>query len=133
MVVLEVTSCLLILEVDENAHQHSSYTLACELSRMSDINAFLRINSYHQPIYWLRYSPNGRYFVGGKEKIVSRERRELALKSQILSMMEPGFDPGRDVTIQYLFYSRVSEDGGPIILQSPDYPDILKNVVIWGE
>lgn len=33
-----VDMVVLDLEVDKNALQHSDYTIACELSRMSDIN-----------------------------------------------------------------------------------------------
>ena len=65
IVVMDVTSCILILEVDENAHQHPSYTLMCELSRMMDVNACcLRLEGYTRPIYWLKFSPFGDYFVG---------------------------------------------------------------------
>lgn len=85
IVVLNVTSCILIVEVDEFAHSNSSrYPLSCEFSRMSDINAFLRLNKYEQPIYWLRYSPNGKYYVGGEEQVWPRWKRELALKKHII-------------------------------------------------
>lgn len=43
MVVLDVTSCFLPLEVDGNAHQSSNYTLTRELGWMADINAYLRL------------------------------------------------------------------------------------------
>lgn len=83
IVVLNVTSCILIVEVDEFAHSDSSkYTLSCELARMSDINACLRIK-YEQPIYWLRYSPVGKYYVGVEEQIWPRWKRELSLKKHI--------------------------------------------------
>lgn len=132
MVVLDVKSCILILEVDEYAHQSSNYTLACELARMSDVNAFLRICKHTQPIYWLRYSPVGKYYVGGEERIWPRESRELALKNHIFSMMEPGFVPEGDEHIHYMFYSRVSEGGPPIILENKEYPETLKKIVSWA-
>lgn len=67
IVVLNVRSCTLIVEVDEFAHSDSSrYPLSCELLIMQNMNAFLRINKYEQPIYWLRYSSIGKYYVGGE-------------------------------------------------------------------
>lgn len=132
MVILNITSCILILEVDEFAHESPNYNLPCELSRMGDINAFLRLNSYTNPIYWLRYNPNGKYFVGDKEKIVSREKREGSLKRKIFSMMEPDFVPAGNENIFYMFYSRGSEDGAPKILDNPQFPEYVKNIVSWG-
>lgn len=113
--------------------KNSGYTVSCELSRMTDINAYLRLRGYEQPIYWMRFNSAGQYFVGGKEKFVSREERELALKNRIFSMMEPCFTPSRNVNIEYLFYPRVPEQCGPVILQSPKYPEILKPIVTWLE
>lgn len=136
MMVMDVTSCVLLLEVDESAHQYKDYTHGGYMrmcSRMADINAYLRLRGYEKPIYWLRYSPDGPYFVGNEERSVSREERELALKYHIFSMMEPDFVPMGNENICYMFYSRVSEDGPPTILGHPDYPDILKSVVSWDD
>lgn len=133
MVVLNVTSCILILEVDEFAHESPNYNVSCELSRMSDINAFLRLNSYMKPIFWLRYNPNGEYFIGNQEKKVSREKRELALRTKIFSMMEPDFVPDGHENIHYMFYSRISQNGPPKILENPQFSDYVKTVVSWGE
>lgn len=133
MMVMDVISCVLLLEVDESAHQYKDYTVTCECSRMADINAYLRLRGYEQPIYWLRYNPDGPYFVGNEKRSVSREERELALKYHIFSMMEPDFVPVGNENICYLFYSRVSEYGPPTILEHPDYPDILKSVVSWDD
>lgn len=133
IIVMDVTACILLLEVDENAHQHPSYTLTCELSRMLDVNAYLRLQGHTRPIYWLRFSPYGSYFVGDEERFGSWEQREKSLKKHILSMREPGFVPKGDENIHYMFYSRESENGPPKILENPDYPDILKQVVTWGE
>ena len=133
MVVLNVTSCILILEVDEFAHEKPTYNTPCELSRMTDIAAFLRLNSYKQPIFWLRYNPNGKYVVGEKEKKVSRENRENALKEKIFSMMRPDFVPRGNENIHYMFYPRVSESGPPKILENSQFSEHVKNIVSWGE
>ena len=133
IVITNVTSCILILEVDELAHESPNYNVSCELSRMADINAFLRLNSYTRPIFWLRYNPNGKYFIGEKEKKVSRENRELALKEKIFSMMEPSFEPEGNENIHYMFYPRVSESGPPKILENSQFPGYVKNIVSWGE
>lgn len=133
IVVINVTSCILIVEVDEFEHSDSSrYPLLCELSRMQDINAFLRINKYVQPIYWLRYSPIGKYYVGGREQIWPRPKRELALKKHIFAMITGDIVPRGD-QLHYMFYSRVSDQGGPVILERDDFPDILKQSVSWSE
>lgn len=50
-------------------------------------------NGYEQPVYWLRFNPDGKYFVGDEERSISREEREVALKSHTFSMMKPGFGP----------------------------------------
>lgn len=131
MVILNVTSCILILEVDEFSHEKYAYNISCEVSRMSDISAFLRLNFYTQPIFWLRYNPNGKYSVGGIEKKVSRKERELVLKEKILSMMEPDFTPMGNENIHYIYYSRVSENGPPEILEDPNFPEYVKKTVSW--
>lgn len=133
IVITDITSCVVILEVDEFSHERDSYNISCELSRMSDINAFLRLNSYTQPIVWLRYNPNGTYKIGNKIKRVSREKRELALKTKIFSMMEPEYVPDGNENIHYLFYPRVSENGPPKILENNEFPECVKNIVSWGE
>lgn len=133
MVVTDVTSCILLLEVDENAHHHPIYSVACEVSRMADVNTCLRLKGSVQPIYWLRFNPDGRYFVGDEERFVSREARETALKDHTFSMMEPSFVPHGNDNVVYMFYSRVSEYGPPPILESEEYPDVVKSVVSWSE
>lgn len=48
-------------------------------------------------------------------------------------MMESDFTPNRNVNIEYLFYSRTSEQHGPVILESPEYQEVLKQIVTWSE
>jgi len=133
IVVTNITSCILILEVDEFAHESPNYNVSCEISRMADIGAFLRLNSYTKPIYWIRYNPNGKYFVGGKEKNIPQSERELVLKNHIFSMMEPDFIPEKNENIFYMFYSRTSETGPPEILENGDFPGYVKNIVSWWQ
>ncbi len=133
MVVMDVTSCILLLEVDENAHRRSRYPLVCELSRQADVNAYLRLKGYMQPIYWLRFNPNSRYFVGDEKRSTPLEVRLNALRACIFSMMEPSFVPRGNVNVVYMFYSRVSESGPPVILESEDYPEVAKSFVSWRE
>ena len=133
IVVTNVTSCVLILEVDEFAHESPNYNVTCELSRMADIGAFLRLNSYTKPIYWIRYNPNGKYFVGEQEKKIPQNERELALKNHIFSMMEPDFVPDKNESIMYMFYSRTSETGPPKILENSEFPEYVKNIVSWWQ
>lgn len=41
-------------------------------------------------------------------------------------MMKPGFVPSGNENINYMFCSRVSENGPPTILENTDYPEIMK-------
>lgn len=101
---------------------------------MTDVNAYLRLEGHTRPIYWLRFSPNGSYFVGDEQRFTSWERRVIRLKKHLFSMMELGFVPKAcGNNIHYMFYSRVSENGPPKIVENPASPDILKQVVTWGD
>ena len=63
--IINCTNAILLIECDED--QHSWYELSCEFSRMSDVRASLVTAGYELPIYWIRYNPNGNYYIAGEQ------------------------------------------------------------------
>lgn len=47
--------------------------------------------------------------------------------------MNADFVPTGDQRIQCMFYSGVSDEGGPIMLKRDEYPEIRKQSVSWSE
>ncbi|CAN0519530.1 unnamed protein product, partial [Scytosiphon promiscuus] len=75
--VINCTSAILLVEVDEK--QHSWYELKCEFSRMADVQASLAVAGITKPLYWIRYSPNGKYIVDGEDANFDIKKREEGL------------------------------------------------------
>ena len=127
--ILNITSCIVLLEVDEMAHYW--YELSCELGRMADIRASLLKAGITKPIYWIRYNPNGKYHVDFEEVKISREKRELALKAKLESLCSPEFVPENEVSIHYMYYDLMSEEMGPEIMYDEAFPEVMRSVVSW--
>jgi len=126
-VVVSCTSCILILECDEN--QHYWYELACECSRMADIVTALRIAGCEKSIHFLRYSPNGAFEIDGvRHSRVARTVREDHLKARIQEISD-GPEPEQLLTIEYLFYD-ADKDDMPLVLMEDDYPEALAASVV---
>lgn len=65
--------------------------------------------------------------------MASVEKRACSEKTHnIFAMITGDFVPRGD-QIHYMFYSRVSDQGGPVILERDEFPDILKQNVSWSE
>lgn len=128
--IINCTSAVLLLEVDEE--QHHWYNLSCELGRMADVRASLLKAGVTKPIYWIRYNPNGKYFVDFEEIKISREKRELALKAKLEELCSPDFVPENEVSIHYMFYDLMSEEMGPEITHDEAFPHVMREVVSWG-
>ena len=127
--IFNCVKAILILEVDED--QHYWYNLSCEFSRMSDVRASLMKAGYELPIYWIRYNPNGKRIVYGKENTIGRSRREVELKKHLELVCSPTFVPKNEVNIHYMYYDLISKDNGPEILEDPDFPEALRPCVTW--
>lgn len=127
--IVNCVNAICILEVDED--QHYWYNLSCEMSRMADVRASLVLAGYTLPIYWIRYSPNGKYRVGSEQIKIHRPRRENVLKKHLANVCSTDFTPDNQENIHYMFYDLVSEEEGPEITRDPDFPDAMKNVVSW--
>lgn len=98
--VVSCTNVILIVECDEMQHQW--YNFSCECSRMMDVKAGLVSAGYTLPIYWIRYSPDGKYFVGGDLLEIRRPQREEELRRHIDMICFPDFTPIRDTCIHYM-------------------------------
>lgn len=127
--IINCVSAICIIECDEN--QHFFYELSCEASRMADVRAALVIAGYTLPIYWIRYSPCGKYRVGSEEIKIQRPQREQALREHLAKVCSPDFTPTNQDSIHNLFYDLVSKEKGPKIMLDPDFPEIMKSVVSW--
>ncbi|CAM9494218.1 unnamed protein product, partial [Phaeothamnion confervicola] len=125
-VIVSCTSCILIVECDEN--QHYWYELLCECSRMADIVTALRAAGCAKPVHFLRYSPNGAFEIDGvRHSRVPRNIREDRLKARILEISEDP-EPEQLLTIEYLFYD--AQDGLPLVVMDDDYPAALAECVV---
>lgn len=98
---------------------------------MTDVRASLALAGYTLPIYWIRYSPCGQYMVGSKEIKVQRPAREKVLKEHLAKVCSPDFTPDKQENIHDLFHDLVSKEEGPKILNDPDFPDAMKELVSW--
>ena len=127
--IVSCTNVVLIVECDEMQHQW--YNLSCEMSRMVDVRAALVLAGYTVPIYWIRYSPNGKYFVGDDQIKIRRPQREEALRRHIDTICSPDFTPTRDTCIHYMFYDLISQDEGPKICIDDDFPRVMNGFVSW--
>ena len=127
--VINCTNAILLIECDED--QHSWYELSCEFSRMSDVRASLVTAGYELPIYWIRYNPNGNYYIAGEQVKINREERELALKAKLEELCSTEFVPDKQVNIHYMFYDLMSEELGPEIMVESDFPEHLQKCVSW--
>lgn len=127
--IVNCVNAILILEIDEN--QHHWYNVSCEFSRMSNVRASLMKAGYELPIYWIRYSPIGKYHVGTDEVEITRQEREAALKAKLDELCSPDFVPEHQVNLHYMYYDLISEHDGPTIMTDCDFPDALKECVSW--
>lgn len=127
--VVNCVNAICIIEVDEFAHYW--YQLKCEMGRMADVRASLAIAGYTLPIYWIRYSPCGKYRVGSEEIKIQRPAREKLLQEHLAKVCSPDFTPKYQENVYYMFDDLVSKEEGPKIMLDPDFPDAMKNVGSW--
>ena len=98
---------------------------------MQDVRAALVLAGYTLPIYWIRYCPNGKYFVGDEQIKIQRPQREEELRRHIDTICSPEFTPIRDTCIHYMFYNLISQDEGPKICIDDDFPRVMNEFVSW--
>jgi hypothetical protein len=117
--VLVFGDTVVFLEVDED--QHKSYGVSCDVRRMADIAASLRIEGNTMRIAFVRYNPHG-FQVGGVTKPTKRKDRHARLVDVLSNLRRESTEAvtESDVRVFYLFYD-VDEDGVPSIFEDDEY------------
>lgn len=95
---------ILIVEVDER--QHLGYPVECELSRMANIHAALRLDGNTMPICVFRYNPH-EYKVNGTNVRKMKKQREKKLVDMIKGWK---FVPDSDLQVLYMYYDAMKQD-----------------------
>ena len=111
----------ILLEVDE--HQHSDRETSCELARMTDSTACMRLGGETHKLLWLRFNPDA-YKVD--ESTVKTPKRD---RYKVLEDVIRTYVPDRDMAVMYLYYS--TQDGVPCVMSDFDYSDSFKDFVIY--
>jgi len=126
--ILLFQNTVVILEVDQ--FQHDGYGVACDLRRMTDTVASLRIGGNTMRVVFVRYNPDG-FKVAGRTKPTTRAKRHERLVSVLRTLeSEPVADATLcDTRIWYLFYD-VEADGKPTIFQDESYVDAVKEWLV---
>ena len=117
--VLVFGDTVVFLEVDED--QHKSYGVSCDVRRMADIAASLRIEGNTMRIAFVRYNPHG-FQVGGVTKPTKRKDRHARLVDVLSNLRRESTEAitESDVRVFYLFYD-VDDDGVPSIFEDDEY------------
>ena len=111
---------LLFLEVDE--HQHESYPVPCEISRMTKVIESLRTEGNELPIRFIRYNPHS-FSVNNVKQRINQNDRHSRLIEYIKTCT---FDT--DFSVKYLFYDEY--DDKPAIFFASEYNEHFKQFVI---
>ena len=109
-----------LLEVDET--QHEGYPVGCELSRMMDSTACIRMGGDTRNLLWLRFNPDA-YQVDGVSERTPKVDRYKHLEHVLRT-----YTPTRAMAVMYLYYS--TEDGVPCVMQDPEYFPSFKQFVV---
>lgn len=107
----------IILEVDE--FQHADRETSCEVARMNDSTACIRIGGETRKLLWIRFNPD-EYKVDGVSTRTRTVDRHAALESLIRS-----YKPVKDTAVVYMYYTL--ECGEPAVFSDADYPASFKS------
>lgn len=110
----------ILLEVDED--QHVWNPVSCELARMTESTACMRLGGETHKLLWLRFNPDAYKVNGTTVKTLKKDRYEQ-LEHVIRTHV-----PQKDMEVMYLFYS--TQDGVPCVMSDVDYSDSFKNFVV---
>jgi uncharacterized Zn-finger protein len=117
--VVTITSCIIIVEVDEEAH--AGYLVSCEITRMLQVHEAILARGYTVPVVFVRYNPNGDITMDGKSIRVKRKERE-ALLLEFLEMVRNGQHIFQDpLNLVYLCYP--TNYGLPTVCEDPDFDE----------
>lgn len=108
----------IFLEIDED--QHESYSVKCELRRMTDIHRSIVLEGNTIPIAFVRYNPNT-YRIGGAIQLTPKRDREAHLE-KVLSQ----WTFTKPFEIVYLYYDQT--DGELDMWKDPAYEQAVRDV-----
>ena len=94
-----------IIEVDEQQHTSSSYSIPCELARMTSIMAAMTCGDNLMPTLLIRFNPRAR----DKKPQKNSDPSEVIASHTLTQLFE----------VKYLYYD--TSNGWPAIVFDPDY------------
>ncbi|KAG5184100.1 hypothetical protein JKP88DRAFT_244967 [Tribonema minus] len=117
--IVTITSCILIVEVDEEAH--ASYLVSCELTRMLQVHEAILSRGYTVPVVFVRYNPNGCITKDGVCIKMTREEREVVLL-EFLGRVRDGQQVFQEpLNLVYLCYPTTY--GLPTVCEDTDFDE----------
>lgn len=116
------TTGFLMLEVDEEQHKFISYTISCEVRRMSETFRSLLLEGNTLPVAFIRYNPHKFTRDGASITKLKRDREaELVEKIKNWEFEQPA-------GVYYMYYDTVDET--PLIFCDPEYNEGFKEYLI---
>jgi uncharacterized Zn-finger protein len=114
-----------ILEIDEEQHRNSSYSVSCDVARMMDTTASIRASGEMAKLLWIRFNPDG-FKIDGKTCPTPKSERYRKLADVVRTYV-----PHQDLAVMYLFYDM--DEMRPTLLDDPEYSDSFKPFVILDQ
>jgi hypothetical protein len=109
----------ILLEIDED--QHKGYPAGCDVVRMNNTGACIRVSGEEANLLWIRFNPDA-YTVDG----VTQRTRIVDRHAALLRTIETHV-PGQGMEVVYMYYDMAG--GVPCVLSEPDYPAEFKTCV----
>ena len=125
--VVYMPQVLFFVEVDQWQHTGPTYSIICDLKRMTDVYASLLVGGNERPVVWVRYNPDSFRIDGISKKITTKARLET------LSQCIQTYVPRGPFEIAYMFYSSLTkqqtEGLRPVIMDDREYAECMKPFV----
>ena len=115
---------VVILEHDEE--KHARYTKRCELVRMGEVG----VGYGGQPVYWVRFNPDGFKVAGATRKIGKDERHAMVLKLLDEALAMPDYE--HLITICYVCYDKPHTDAESDLVQTFKFKD-YEAFCVWAD
>ena len=117
---VETSAKRIIVEVDERQHKDTSYSIQCDISRMTYVQAAIALDKNTRPTLWIRFNPNA-FQIDGKTVRVSRQRRYDMLYEYI---QNPKY-----VGVVYMYYD-VDTNGVVCITKDNAFTTSFKKMIL---
>ena len=102
-------------------HQHESYALSCEISRMAKILEILTLQGNTLPIQFIRYNPHTFKKDNETYRIKQKQRHATLIDTIFTTTFLNHF------SVKYLFYT--SYNNVPVVLNDPEFNENFKEFV----